>query len=468
MLNTPAFKAQLHVKIIPGEGVLILSEDAAKALHGGTYEKIVPLIDGRRSTDEIVDVLACQADAATVYYVLNILEAKGYLVEASPDMPPGAVASTLRGKRVDSAPYDLAFKAHIQNIFAQRAASYANMISLECELTTRCLNDCSYCGADIYEQQGEVDFGVLTGHLKAYAAHARETGLNFVVSLVGGDPFLYTRFDELLVFLAENNIRYFVKCNASTLTRKRAARLKETGCLSLKMTFYGEAPVHDAHRGLDTLKLLEERSKMARSLGLPVVWHLSVGKENLESVRRSLPYIHSLHLDGVAEGRVGQLGRLAEDADFEDLTPQEWRGFLLDLLHYYYRHRADGFNLAFRDKLWVPLLVEEGLLDLEPLRGKGIRLGCDLFANGATVDFRGYLKGCGLLESAEKQVVFHPGMAQRAVYLSRETAALQEGSVCATCHYHDFCRGCRALALAHTGDVNAQDPHCWLNRLGTM
>ena len=46
MIRTPVFKAHLHVEVILGEGVLILSEEAAKALHGGAYEKIVPLMDG--------------------------------------------------------------------------------------------------------------------------------------------------------------------------------------------------------------------------------------------------------------------------------------------------------------------------------------------------------------------------------------------------------------------------------------
>ena len=113
MINTPVFKAHLHVEVIPGEGVLILSEEAAKALHGGAYEKIVPLMDGRRSTDEIVDALSGQVDAARVYYVLNAMEANGYLAEATPDIPasvaafwhgagiePAAALAALRDKRV--------------------------------------------------------------------------------------------------------------------------------------------------------------------------------------------------------------------------------------------------------------------------------------------------------------------------------------------------------------------------------
>ena len=113
MISTPVFKAHLHVEVIPGEGVLILSEEAAKALHGGAYEKIVPLMDGRRSTDEIVDALAGQVDAARVYYVLNGMEAKGYLTEATSDIPasvaafwhgagiePAAALGALRDRRV--------------------------------------------------------------------------------------------------------------------------------------------------------------------------------------------------------------------------------------------------------------------------------------------------------------------------------------------------------------------------------
>lgn len=355
-----------------------------------------------------------------------------------------------------------ALKSAIQNIFAQRINAYAQSLTLECELTTRCLNNCSYCGADIREQQGEVDFDVLAGHLQAYAGHARAQGLNFGVILVGGDPALYSRFDELLTYLAVNGIRYFVKGNASTLSQKRAARLRETGCEGIKLTCYGEAEMHNAHRGLDTFKLLVERTNLARAHGLPVAWHLSVGKENLASVRRLLPFIASIHLAAVTEGRIGRFGRLAGDADFVDLTPQEWRDFLLELLHFHQRN--PGFNLAYRDKLWVPLLVEEGLLDLEPFRGQGIRLGCDLFSAMATVDFRGYLKGCGLIESTAKQVVFRPGAEKRAVYLARDSARIEEGSTCAVCTYRDFCRGCRAITLAHTGNVHDQDPQCWMNR----
>lgn len=102
MINIPVFKAHLHVEVIPEEGVLVLSEEAAKALHGSAYEKIVPLMDGQRSTDEIVDALAGQVDVAKVYYVLNSMAAKGYLTEAAPHIP-ASVAAFWHGAGIEPA-----------------------------------------------------------------------------------------------------------------------------------------------------------------------------------------------------------------------------------------------------------------------------------------------------------------------------------------------------------------------------
>jgi ribosomal protein S12 methylthiotransferase accessory factor len=113
MLTVPVFKAHLHVEVIPGEGVIVLSDQAAKALHGNGYEYVVRLIDGRHSTDEIVDALSQEMDPARVYYALNRLEAAGYLTEAAPDVSfstaafwhgagiePAAAQAALREKRV--------------------------------------------------------------------------------------------------------------------------------------------------------------------------------------------------------------------------------------------------------------------------------------------------------------------------------------------------------------------------------
>jgi bacteriocin biosynthesis cyclodehydratase domain-containing protein len=86
MIRIPAFKAHLRPLVIPDEGVLLLSEDGASALYGTLYQQVVPLIDGKRSADDIAETLSGEMDAARVYYALILLEKDGYIAESVPEM----------------------------------------------------------------------------------------------------------------------------------------------------------------------------------------------------------------------------------------------------------------------------------------------------------------------------------------------------------------------------------------------
>src|ERR1051325_816431 len=92
MLRQPQFKAHLHVEIVKGEGVFLLSEIGHSILNGRLFELVTPLINGRRSADEIVERLRAQASPAEVYYALTLLEQKGYLIESDRTFPPSEAA----------------------------------------------------------------------------------------------------------------------------------------------------------------------------------------------------------------------------------------------------------------------------------------------------------------------------------------------------------------------------------------
>mgnify|MGYP006280230677 CR=1 FL=1 len=91
MIKRPIFKAHYQITRIPGEGVLLLSENDTRALYGAIYEAIVPLLDGR-DADAVVDALATHINPAKVYYALLLLEKKGYITEYSQDIAPATTA----------------------------------------------------------------------------------------------------------------------------------------------------------------------------------------------------------------------------------------------------------------------------------------------------------------------------------------------------------------------------------------
>ena len=92
MMTGPVFKPNLQVSVIPGEGVLVQSEDEVRALYGQVYELLAPLIDGTRDADSLVDALAEKVDGARVYYALALREKNGHIVESAPDTRPETAA----------------------------------------------------------------------------------------------------------------------------------------------------------------------------------------------------------------------------------------------------------------------------------------------------------------------------------------------------------------------------------------
>lgn len=92
MIRYPVFKAHLRVEVLQDEGVLLLSEDTARALHGRLYERLAPLLDGSRSVQQVVNELAPQFDATHVHYALALLEKNGHITESAPLMAPADAA----------------------------------------------------------------------------------------------------------------------------------------------------------------------------------------------------------------------------------------------------------------------------------------------------------------------------------------------------------------------------------------
>src|SRR4051812_10702040 len=88
----PAFRRDLRVEITESDGVFLLAERDVVRLSGALYRTVVPLIDGRRTVDELVELARGRAAAAEVHYAIERLGAAGFLVEADGDGPDPAAA----------------------------------------------------------------------------------------------------------------------------------------------------------------------------------------------------------------------------------------------------------------------------------------------------------------------------------------------------------------------------------------
>ena len=91
-MSNPQIKPHFHIEIIEPKHVYLLGENSTDALTGEFYCQLIPLLDGQHSFEEICETLAEIVDPEDVEYVLNRLKTKGYLTEATPELPPPAAA----------------------------------------------------------------------------------------------------------------------------------------------------------------------------------------------------------------------------------------------------------------------------------------------------------------------------------------------------------------------------------------
>lgn len=88
----PLLKPTYRVETVEPQSMIVLSERGHALLHGRIFTLVIPLLDGRRTTDEIVDLLADQMDPAEVYYALTRLHASGYVIDVDDSVTQEQVA----------------------------------------------------------------------------------------------------------------------------------------------------------------------------------------------------------------------------------------------------------------------------------------------------------------------------------------------------------------------------------------
>ncbi|MEW6496762.1 MAG: TOMM precursor leader peptide-binding protein [Cyanobacteriota bacterium] len=87
MMRQPRFKPCFRCEIVPSDGVFLISENEHFLLRGEAYIGLAPLLDGKHTVEEIIDILHNEISAPEVFYLLDRLQSKGYLVDAKTSIP---------------------------------------------------------------------------------------------------------------------------------------------------------------------------------------------------------------------------------------------------------------------------------------------------------------------------------------------------------------------------------------------
>ena len=91
-MKKPQIKPHFRVEIIEPQHVYLLAENATHALTGELYCQVIPLLDGNHTIDDIINKLEGVVPPEHIYYVIERLEARGYLIETVPELTKEAAA----------------------------------------------------------------------------------------------------------------------------------------------------------------------------------------------------------------------------------------------------------------------------------------------------------------------------------------------------------------------------------------
>ena len=321
------------------------------------------------------------------------------------------------------------------------------------ELTRRCNLRCAHCraSAGTGPAAGELSLDEAKGVVDDIASFAKP-----VLILTGGEPLLCPYLFELIAYAKAKGLKPVIGTNATLIDDAMAKRIAEAGVPRISVSIdFPTAAAHDAFRGVvGSFDAAVRGIRALRRAGVEVQINTTVTRQN----RHLLEDIHalavSLDVQALHPFLLVPTGRGA-DLSGEELSAAEYEETL-------------G---------WICERQRTSPLELKPTDAPQYRrIACQMNGRDARSPAKGCLAGTGFA------FIGHAGDVQPCGYFDlklgnvretpfsriwRESPVLDDlrhperlKGKCGICEYRAVCGGCRARALAKTGDYLAEEPAC--------
>lgn len=345
--------------------------------------------------------------------------------------------------------------------------------AMEYAITGKCNYNCLHCfnAADNAPSMSEWTLD----EAKTMLGQAQKCGVN-AITLTGGEPMLHKNFFEIIeeiykrgMFVSEINT------NGYFINREALDRLKSMGCDPIiKISFDGLGH-HDWLRnrgGAEENALAALR--VCKENGFETWAQTNVHRLNIKTILPTAELLNDMGIDEMRIIRTSESPRWKENAGDACLDIDEYYEKMFDFAEKYIRKPRDMdidiwqfLTLFPKDRAFRirPVECAEGeYRDSLPVC-RGNRGKIAVAANGnvypcmqlsGTYDVRGEV--LGNIKKDGLQPLLQGGKYLNEVCATVKTLA-ENNSECAECKYFKYCAGgCRALAVALTGDKFGSDP----------
>lgn len=273
------------------------------------------------------------------------------------------------------------------------------------------------------------------------------------LGISGGEPLLRRDLPRIISHAKACGMSVGVATNGAKLSSELADRLATLGIDRLQVSLDGLSAAHDQLRRWPGLYERAINSiATARRAGLRVHICCTITSLNVTELDRFVDSLLPLDVQRLNFSRYVPTGR---GTDKLDLTDHCWREVV---------ERCSALKTEYRAQLEIVTHLAQQILVDDEVTDMPAFIGCQAGRGQGCVTANGTVTPCVLLPLSLGNMREKPF---RQIWESSPTIrALQDRTQlqgkCRSCQVRDRCGGCRAVALARTGNFLSTDPRCWL------
>lgn len=321
------------------------------------------------------------------------------------------------------------------------------------EVTRKCNLHCRHCraAAEPGPYAGELNFGEAKALVDDLASFCKP-----ILILTGGEPLLCEWLFDIVAYARERGLSPVIGTNATLIDGTMAERIAAAGVKRLSVSLdFPTAEAHDAFRGETGAFAAALRGIAAlRRAGVEVQVNTTVTKLN----RHLLPALHELAVKAdvqafhpfllVPTGRGADLAGVELSAeDYEETLQWVWT-----------TQQTSPLEFKPTDAPQYQRIVRQHCVAGTGCHSKGCLAGTGF----CFVSHVGDVQPCGYFDlklGNVRQTPLSRIWAESPVLEDLRHPERLKGK-CGACEYKTVCGGCRARALAKTGDYLAEEPYC--------
>jgi len=324
------------------------------------------------------------------------------------------------------------------------------------EVTARCNLTCDHCHARGNEADTSGELTTEEGKSRVIDALVEVSDFKSLI-FSGGEPLVREDLYELIAHARRRGFYPIIATNATLITSTVAKKLKDAGTLGIAASIDSLRPeVHDAFRKkAGALKEAKEGIANAAAEGMYIQINITASQINKKELPEIISYADELRAHVILLYQFIPSGRGSESSGLE-LSTDEFREEIL--------------QAGALQKNLHPVIAPVGLPEYWALHNRmhnrgltsSILRGC-ICGNGMFyIKPNGDVWPCAFVPiSGGNLREKGPSEIWRDSHLFtslRDRNNLK--GICGSCSQREVCGGCRARALATTGDLFAEDPKC--------